>query len=303
MARMRTLKPEFFRDRLIGKLGSRVASVYQVLWCMADDGGTAPCDPDRMKGEMFYTWPEMTQRVLMEAIHRLAVHGRLDLYRVGDETFAKIRTFPRHQKPQRPSAFRYPTSPQLFTPDEWMSFVQGSMSPHGVLSEPSTSVVSSQYSVDSRKEQIASAAAEVISVKKEPAPKITKPGKPAVAGKPLSEGGGPSSSVDKTNWVIKALKIWEPIGLRNPGEMGKQLKPAVDKYGWDKVEPWLKEYVRNRPFMIFGRFYGDDPKDYAKPPVRNLNGVSPADFVQTISTWENLCKPIDPPKLTLVSGD
>jgi len=52
--RARWLKPEFFRDRKMAALGVGPALLYAALWVSADDGGVAPCDPDRLKGELFY---------------------------------------------------------------------------------------------------------------------------------------------------------------------------------------------------------------------------------------------------------
>lgn len=130
MARMRTLKPEFFRDKKIGKLGPIPALVYQALWVMADDGGAAPADPERVWGEMFVGWPEMTLTTVAGALRELAVSARIKLYRVGDDTYALIPRFPEHQKPSRPSKFRYPRSEEWVTPNTHGALTEHSVSTH-----------------------------------------------------------------------------------------------------------------------------------------------------------------------------
>lgn len=106
--RARWLKAAFWNDRKMGTLGVDAALVYEALWCYADDFGTAQCDPDRVKGELFTVWPEMTLPRISEALRRLAAAGRIVRYRVGDDTFCTIPTFGKHQKVHNPSDFAHP---------------------------------------------------------------------------------------------------------------------------------------------------------------------------------------------------
>lgn len=106
--RARWLKASFFGDRKIGQLGIDAALVYEALWCYADDTGVAQCDADRVKGDLFMVWPEMTLPRISEALRRLAAAGRIIRYRVGDDTYCEIPTFPKHQKVHNPSKFFHP---------------------------------------------------------------------------------------------------------------------------------------------------------------------------------------------------
>ena len=108
--RARWLKPEFFTDKKIAALGPWAALVYQALWCMADDGGTAQCDPEWVYSQMFYWWGTSAALVpeIAGAVQHLVQSGRIACYTVGDETYARIINWTKHQLVHKPSKFRYP---------------------------------------------------------------------------------------------------------------------------------------------------------------------------------------------------
>src|SRR6266516_4879675 len=107
MPRARWLKPEFFRDRKMADLGPVGAIVYQALWVIADDGGTAPCDPDRLKGEMLFAWGVVGVPEITGALRHLSALGRVKFYQAGDELFCQVVNWARHQQINKPSKFRY----------------------------------------------------------------------------------------------------------------------------------------------------------------------------------------------------
>jgi hypothetical protein len=107
LPRGRWLKPEFFRDRKMADLGPVAALVYQALWVFSDDGGMARCDPDLLKGEVFYRWGAVGVPEISEALSRLAALGRVKFFQGGDEHFCQILSWERHQKVHKPSNFRY----------------------------------------------------------------------------------------------------------------------------------------------------------------------------------------------------
>jgi hypothetical protein len=112
------LKPEFFNDKKIGMLGANPALVFEALWCMADDGGTALCNPELVKGQMFSFWPAMGLPEISEALERLAVAERIERYSIGDDEYAAILHFKEHQPVHKPSLFRHPRPPQAVTVSE-----------------------------------------------------------------------------------------------------------------------------------------------------------------------------------------
>ena len=127
--RARWLKPEFFRDRKMGKLGPVAALVFEALWCMSDDGGVSLCDAEIVKGEMFMFWPSLGLPEISEALERLATEKRIERYTVGDAEYASIVNFHKHQgKVHNPSQFRHPRPTQGVTALEDAKLRQGSYS-------------------------------------------------------------------------------------------------------------------------------------------------------------------------------
>jgi hypothetical protein len=102
------VKPEFFRDKKIASLGPVAALVFEALWCLADDGGVAPGDPERIHGEMFVWWEAINLDSVRKAVGLLEGSGRIRLYKVGDEQWAEIPNFLKHQIISHPSRFRFP---------------------------------------------------------------------------------------------------------------------------------------------------------------------------------------------------
>jgi hypothetical protein len=127
--RARWLKPEFFNDRKIGMLGPIPALVYQALWCMADDGGTALCNPEVVKGQMFMYWPAAGLPEITEALRQLSDAKRIDRYSIGDDDFAIILKWTKHQPVHNPSKFRHPVKPQQVTENTAAGLQQPAGSP------------------------------------------------------------------------------------------------------------------------------------------------------------------------------
>lgn len=132
------MKPEFFKDKLIARLGSQVALVYEACWCWADDGGVARIEPDLLKGDAFTRWPEYSTVVITDCLVKLHEAGRIVPYAVGDELYAEIPTLKKHSPISHPSKFRLPRGGQEVTSiRDWVS---GQYTPEA-LRKPSSPVV------------------------------------------------------------------------------------------------------------------------------------------------------------------
>lgn len=99
-------------------MGPIVGLVYQSLWCMADDGGVAKCTAEEVKGQMFMYWPSIGLPEISDALEQLATAKRLERYTIGDDEYARIVTFDKHQSVHNPSQFRHPRPPQQVTASE-----------------------------------------------------------------------------------------------------------------------------------------------------------------------------------------
>jgi hypothetical protein len=227
MARMRTLKPEFFRDKKIRQLTPTAALVYQAIWCMADDGGVAPADPERIYGEMFIGWTHVTLADITVALSELSGSTRIALYRVGDDVFAEIPKFTEHQKPSHPSKYRYPRGGERVTENTPVA-----------LMEPSASVISSQVSgIRSQVsgEQLLPAA--------------------SAAGEKLPA------------WTQRAIAVYQEFVPHpcSPGRILRVLKPFVERDGAEVVLAKWREYCRNgRHYGLDGTRWTEPPLPVSK---------------------------------------
>jgi hypothetical protein len=116
MPRARWVKPEFFTDKKVASLDPTTAIVYEALWVWADDGGVCICDPDWVKNQIFFRWDAFTIPVISKGLRDLCDKRMITVYRMGDDYFAQIRHWDRHQKVHKPAKFRHPR------PDEQLTF-------------------------------------------------------------------------------------------------------------------------------------------------------------------------------------
>lgn len=133
--RARTLKPEFFTDKKMSELAPVTLLVFQALWCLADDAeGVTPCEPERIKGTMFFRNPHVTVESIRVALTELYVSGRITFWQGGDDVFARIESWPKYKKGiNRPSEFRNSAQHTDFHQLRDCPYMRA----HGVVSESS----------------------------------------------------------------------------------------------------------------------------------------------------------------------
>lgn len=107
--RARWLKPEFFTDKKIADAGPIAALVYEALWVIADDGGTAKGDAETLKSQVFFRWGAVGVPDISTAFWHLSQTGRIRRYRVGDDEYSQIVNWKRHQQVHKPGKFRHPS--------------------------------------------------------------------------------------------------------------------------------------------------------------------------------------------------
>lgn len=92
----------------MGALGPIAGLVYEALWCMADDGGAVLCTPELVKGEMFIFWPAVGLPEISAALQQLSDAERIYRYFIGDNEYALIIRWEKHQTVHNASKFRHP---------------------------------------------------------------------------------------------------------------------------------------------------------------------------------------------------
>ena len=122
MARLRSIKPEFFTSSQICECSREARLVFIGLWCFADDSGIHPADPRRLKNEVFPSDDGITRAKIEGWINELICakdrqgSGLVEEYEVASQKWWRVTGWKKHQIIRFPS-YRYPlpdgTIPQI----------------------------------------------------------------------------------------------------------------------------------------------------------------------------------------------
>ncbi|THV25981.1 hypothetical protein [Glycomyces paridis] len=102
VARIRTLKPGFFRSRSLAKNDPLARLTFAGMWTEADDHGRGVADPRLIKGAIWALDDNITHLHVSAHINMLAATDHIILSRVGDETYFQVVNWEPHQS----AAFR-----------------------------------------------------------------------------------------------------------------------------------------------------------------------------------------------------
>lgn len=122
MARIRTIKPEFWQDERLGQLPMSVRMLFLGLVSMADDEGRMRGSPLLIRAQVF---PYDLEVDVVAGLDQLESIGRIQRYQGEGEAFIWVRNFGKHQRINRSSPSCFPVPPEP------------SVSAHGGLSEDS----------------------------------------------------------------------------------------------------------------------------------------------------------------------
>lgn len=142
MARIRTVKPEFWTDEKVVECSIPARLLFIGLFNFANDMGCLERSPKRLKMQIFPADMIDCEPLLLELI----THGLLSEYSVSGVNYLQIKGFLKHQKINRPSATKIPL-PREFTESgkdvggnsntNHRGLSEDSVSTHGEVTEPS----------------------------------------------------------------------------------------------------------------------------------------------------------------------
>lgn len=121
MARIRTVKPEFWTDEKLTECSLSARLMFIGMLNFADDKGNMSYSAKRLKMQIFPADVIDTQPLLDELI----AHGIVIEYSVNDEKFLHIKGFTKHQVINRPSTSAIPA----------YQFDDCSLNTHGVITD------------------------------------------------------------------------------------------------------------------------------------------------------------------------
>jgi hypothetical protein len=152
--RIRTIKPEFWRNRKLASLGREVHDFAARLITASDDEGFCEADPALLAGDL-YPFDSDAQRFIKRALPELERIGFI-IIKGGEHGIVCLPKFREHQRINRPSPSRLKPRFEAFAasflqPSEIVEFSEPSVSPHGALSEPSHTEVEREREVEQGK--------------------------------------------------------------------------------------------------------------------------------------------------------
>jgi hypothetical protein len=107
MARIRTIKPGFFRSEDVSALPLRARLTWIGLWTQCDDQGRTKDNTKLIKADV---WPldQVSLADIEEDLMTLAAHGRIVRYEVDGRRYLEITNWGDHQSINRPTPSKIP---------------------------------------------------------------------------------------------------------------------------------------------------------------------------------------------------
>lgn len=104
MARIRTIKPEYWTDERVGECSIPARLLFIAAWNFADDHGGLDRSPKQLKAQAFPYDAIDCEPLVQELLsQRLLIE-----YEVSGKKYLHIRGFRKHQKNEKPAAPRFP---------------------------------------------------------------------------------------------------------------------------------------------------------------------------------------------------
>jgi hypothetical protein len=111
MPRIRTIDPHFPRTPNLSRVSREARLFFILLWTLADDSGRLRLDHERLKDQL-YPFDDDAPSLLPLWIGELESARCIELYRVDDVEYLRVRKWRQMQVIQRPSRSRLPMGPQ-----------------------------------------------------------------------------------------------------------------------------------------------------------------------------------------------
>lgn len=147
MARIRTIKPQFWDDAKIGRIPRDARLLYIGLWTFADDLGVVIADPVWLKSKIF-PYDRIQIQQLEAWLGLLEKTGFISLLSVKSESFYYLPTFSRHQIINRPNLDDVNINKKLLD-NILAKFTDQSVINHGSISDQSVTIIGEEKDRDS----------------------------------------------------------------------------------------------------------------------------------------------------------
>src|SRR5215207_176720 len=141
MARIRTLKPEFWGDERFAECSARTRLTFLgLLSACCDDEGRTRAHPKFIKASVYPYDDGVSAADVESDVDALERIGRVRRYVVGGETFLEVINFKRHQKIDKPTASKLPAPPTIESLRPPRTLAEHSTNGSRAVAEPSAPV-------------------------------------------------------------------------------------------------------------------------------------------------------------------
>lgn len=106
MARIRSIKPEFWTSEQVMACSTNARLLFIGLWNFCDDAGRHPVSPRQIKALIFPS-DDISAENVLGMIDELSSNGLLDIYVVENKEYLQVTGW-QHQKIDKPQKAKYP---------------------------------------------------------------------------------------------------------------------------------------------------------------------------------------------------
>lgn len=107
MARIRTVKPEFWTSEQVVECCRDARLLFIGIWNFCDDGGVHPLSAKRLRMQIFPADDDITSQIILGLIDDLVRNGLVELYEVNGVRYLHATGWDKHQRIEKPN-YRYP---------------------------------------------------------------------------------------------------------------------------------------------------------------------------------------------------
>lgn len=113
MARIRSIKPDFWTSEQVMACSPVTRLLFIGMWNFADDHGRLPANPKTIKAQVFPGDEDITSENVRRMVDELSTNGLVMLYEVDNKQYLLITGW-RHQKIDKRQDARFPDPPRTF---------------------------------------------------------------------------------------------------------------------------------------------------------------------------------------------
>lgn len=132
MARIRTIKPHFFKSYDVAQLSYRARITWIGLWTYVDDSGRGRDDARIIKGELWPLEDSVTWQEVEKDLTELSLSAHVVRYTVENRQYLCIPTWHEHQVISRPTESRLPSEKEGLIRD-FSELTEDSLKTQGVI--------------------------------------------------------------------------------------------------------------------------------------------------------------------------